>query len=82
MGYVVGYGNVYGLTLRTSTGASAPGRLVIMAAVKNDVAVLFDGFGPRIKPDPAQHPNPAATPLVSLFDLIGNTVTWSGDPAL
>jgi hypothetical protein len=86
IGYTPGYGNVYDLSVAPNGGASVHERLIIIAAVKGNVAVVFVGMGPFQKTDPQtdDHPNPAETPLVSLGDVEENleSVTWPGDSPL
>jgi len=86
VGYTPGYGNVYDLSVAPNGGASVHDRLIIIAAIKGNVAVVFVGLGPFRKTDPQtdDHPNPAETPLINLgdVDLSLKSVIWPGDPAL
>jgi hypothetical protein len=86
LGYTPGYGNVYDLEVAPNGGAAIHERLIIEAAIRNDVAVFFAGMGPYQKTDPNtdDHPNPAETPLVGLgdVDLSLESVRWPGEPPL
>ena len=83
MGYNDGYGNVYDIKFAAAGAQSARRRLIIIAAVKNGLAVELVSIGPY-KPSKsgAGHPNPANTPIVNYFDDIVNTVRFPGDPPL
>lgn len=85
IGYTSGYGNVYDLQVSPGTGQSVHDRLIIMAAVKRGVAVIFVGVGPYKQTNQKDgHPNPADTPLVALGDVEQSleSVAWKGDPPL
>lgn len=82
LGYNIGYGTVYDVTVSPANGQSEHDRLVVYAVTRNGVAVVLVGLGPYKKSSPSSdsHPNPADTPLVELgdFQLNTNTVTWPG----
>jgi zinc-ribbon domain len=84
MGYNDGYGNVYDIRFAVAGGESARRRLIVIAAVKNGLAVELVSVGPfrasNYKDD--LHPNPANTKIVNYFDDIVNTVRFPGDPPL
>jgi hypothetical protein len=86
LGYTPGYGNAYDLSVAPNGGAAIHERLLIVAAIRNNVAVVFAGMGPYRQSDPQNddHPNPAETPLVSLGDvgLSFESVRWPGEPPL
>lgn len=81
LGYNMGYGNVYDVTISPANGQSQHDRLLVFAAVRNGVAVVMTGLGPykQSKPSDGQ-PNPAQTPLVQLGDFEENlnSVTFRG----
>jgi hypothetical protein len=83
LGYTPGYGNIYDLTESPGNGQVLHERLVIMAAVKHGVAVVFTGVGPYRQTSAKNdgHPNPADTPLVGLDDVEQSvmSVIWKGD---
>lgn len=81
LGYTPGFGEVYDVTLASGTGQSIRARLVIVVAVKKNLAVEFWAVGPY-QLQQESHPSPAATPLVLYFSDILNTVTWPNDPPL
>lgn len=83
LGYMDGFGKVYSLSIQPASGQSMDGRLVIMVAVRNNVAVELVGVGPFQKTTYSDgHPNPAQTPIVNWFDLSANSVTWQGETPL
>jgi hypothetical protein len=83
LGYTVGYGNVYDVTVSPGNGSSEHDRLVIFAAIRGSLAVVLVGLGPYVQSSPSQDPqsNPADTPLVELgdFEENVNSVTWPGE---
>ena len=81
LGYTPGFGEIYDVTLASGTGQSIRARLVIVVAVKKDLALEFWAVGPYLLQQES-HPSPAATPLVYYFSDILNTVTWPSDPPL
>jgi hypothetical protein len=82
MGYNAGYGNVYDIAINTANGQSVHGRLIVIAAVKKNVAVTLVSIGPYVKstPDVDDHPNPSDSVMPELFDAIVDTVRFPGDP--
>jgi hypothetical protein len=86
VGYTPGYGAVYDVSVAPGGGASVHERLIVLAAIKNNVGVGVVAQGPYQHSDPQTdgHPNPADTPLVHLpdFQLALKSVTWKGDPPL
>jgi len=86
VGYTLGSGTIYDVNIAPANGQAVHDRLVVMAAVKNGLAVVIVGYGPYQRSDPktADHPDPANTPLVSLadFEETAMSVTWPGDKPL
>lgn len=86
VGYTLGSGKVYDVTVSPANGQSLHDRLVVMAAIKGGVAVVIAGYGPyqQSSPNSSGHPNPAETPLVHLgdFEETAMSVTWPGEPPL
>lgn len=78
LGYNPGWGAVYDLMARSTTGTSVHARLFLMASTKGDTAVVFEGMGPSARSS-GGHPNPSATPLASLFAGLPNGVVMPGD---
>ena len=70
--------------LQSSDGTSQHERVVVLAAVKNDVAVVAAGIGPFH--EFAQggltngHPSGAGVLVALVMDPIVNSVQWKGDP--
>jgi len=82
-GATPGYANVYRINLQASGGQTFEGRLVISAAVKNDLALELVAIGPYVKSTPADgHPNPSNTFITDLADETLKNVYWPGDPEL
>lgn len=86
IGYTPGFGNVYDVSVAPGGGSAQHDRLIVMAAVKNGIAVAMIGLGPyqRSTPESDGHPSPAGTSLVHLgdFEETVKSVTWKGDPPL
>lgn len=84
LGYNMGYGNVYDVTVSPANGQSEHDRLLVYAAIRNGLAVVMMGLGPyKQSSSGGGQPNPAATPLVQLGDFEENlnSVTWPGQRA-
>ena len=83
LGYNLGYGNVYDVTISPADGQSVHDRLLVFASIRHGVAVVLIGLGPyqKSKPSNDSQPNPAETPLVELGDFEENinSVTWKGE---
>lgn len=85
LGYNPGFGAIYEYTSAAGSGQSQRVRVVIMAAVKKDLAVVIHTANVWRKTDPkvdGSHPNPAETWAVFFIDELTNTVTFPGDPRL
>ncbi len=81
LGYYDGFGNVYDVNLASGGGQSIRGRLIVIAAVRKNVAVTLVSVGPYAASSPNDgHPNPSDTYMVDVFDPIVNTVRFAGDP--
>jgi len=82
-GATPGYGNVYRIVLKNNGGQTIEARLVIAAAVKNDLAIELVLIGPYVKSTQADgHPNPSNNPVAPLADEMLKNVYWPGDPEL
>jgi hypothetical protein len=81
LGNNAGYAGIYDYQSTSATSQTEHLRVVIEAAVKNDVAVEVVAVGPYRPPNPATdgHPNPSLTGVTFYLDPIGNTVRWKGD---
>jgi hypothetical protein len=83
LGYTVGYGTVYDVSISPGNGQSVHDRLLIIAAIRRGLAVVLVGLGPYQTSSPSSggQPNPADTPLVQLgdFEENANSVTWPGE---
>jgi hypothetical protein len=85
VGFQPGYGEVDDLYPQSSGGSATRQRLIVMVAVKNNVALVGEALGPY---DPASpggvnddgHPTGASLEVALLFDPLLNSFAWSGDP--
>jgi hypothetical protein len=86
LGYLLGYGNVYDVSVAPANGQAVQDRLVVLASIRQELVVVLVGLGPYEQSSPSSdtHPNPAATPLVHLgeFEESVNSVIWPGEPPL
>lgn len=78
LGFHPGHGAVYDLTQLSASGAPLQTRLIVMAAVHDELAVTLAALGPLDTRQYA-HPNPARTSIVICFTDMTNTITWPGD---
>lgn len=83
LGYMLGYGNVYDVSVSPADGQSVHDRLLVFASIRRGLAVVLIGLGPyqQSSPNSGSQPNPANTPLVQLGDFEENinSVTWPGE---
>jgi hypothetical protein len=79
LGFRDGWGGVYDLIARSSTGVSVHSRLFLIGSVKGSTAVVFEGLGPY-SPSNSGHPNPSGTRLANFFAPLPNDVVMPGDP--
>lgn len=84
VGFQPGYGVVIDNYLQTTTGATEHDRLIIIAAVKHDTALVAIGLGPYHQFSPNGitdgHPSGADSIAALLMDDLVNSFTWKGDP--
>jgi hypothetical protein len=78
LGYNPGFGRVYDTVLRSPAGQSQKARIVVITAIKNDLAVTVLAVGPYVNITQG-HPVPASTKVVILLRTIMATLTWPGD---
>ena len=85
VGYRKGYGAVYDLYPQSTSGSAERDRVIVMAAVKDDLAIVAAATGQyyAFTPDGVNVGHASAANLVvALFaDDPINTVRWPGDPA-
>jgi hypothetical protein len=85
VGYRPGYGMVYDYYPQSANGAAGRDRVFVLAAVKNDLAVVALATSPyfEFSSDGISTGHPSgANALIALFaDDPINTVRWPGDPA-
>lgn len=84
LGFQHGYGVVLDNYLQTTNGATEHDRIVVVGAVKNDVALLAIGVGPfreySAKGLNDGHASGANSFAALLMDQMINSFTWKGDP--
>jgi len=79
VGYEPGYGEVDDFSLEDPNAASTRGRLLVMTAVKNGLALVAVAEGPMIRFTPRTSPHPSAVNMM-IAQLMGNSVnsfTWN-----
>jgi hypothetical protein len=79
VGYEPGYGEVDDFSLENPNAASKRGRLLVMTAVKNGLALVAVAEGPMIRFTPRTSAHPSAVNMM-IAQLMGNSVnsfTWN-----
>jgi len=79
VGYEPGYGEVDDFSLEDPNAASTRGRLLVMTAVKNGLALVAVAEGPMIRFTPRTSAHPSAVNMM-IAQLMGNSVnsfTWN-----
>jgi hypothetical protein len=79
VGYEPGYGEVDDFSLEDPNAASTRGRLLVMTAVKNGLALVAVAEGPMIRFTPRTSAHPSAVNMM-IAQLLGNSVnsfTWN-----
>lgn len=79
IGYAPGYGAVYDLLLSAGSAQPTHTRVILIAAVKGDLAIVLDSIGP-FDAQKLGHPFPAQTHGVICFSPMINTIAWPGEP--
>lgn len=83
VGYRPGYGEVDDVQPQGGQASYAHGRLVVMVAVQNNVAIVASAVGPfePATPDSTGHPTGLGLLAATFFlDPMINTISWQGDP--
>lgn len=83
IGYQPGYGAVYDYSPESGNASAIPERVIVVAAVKRDLAIVAVAAGPydRFSDSfPGGHPISVDTVVGLLIDDPLNTVRWPGDP--
>jgi hypothetical protein len=81
LGYNAGAGGVYEYTFSPTGGTSFPARLLIVASVRNGLAVYLVAIGPIDSDWARPHPNPSETVIGQLMSPLANGITFPGDTA-
>jgi len=79
LGFNAGAGSVYDYTFSATGATSAPARLLVVASVRNGVAVYLVAIGPVDSNWAEGHPNPLETVVGQLMSPLVNGVTFPGD---
>ncbi|TGD90586.1 hypothetical protein BayCH28_01625 [Mycolicibacterium sp. CH28] len=83
VGYQLGYGAVLDVYPQGSNGVARRIRIVVMAAVKNDLALIGAAVGPYRAFRPGDGPNLPSGANLQLAEDLGkyvNSFQWKGDP--
>ncbi|MCI4675186.1 hypothetical protein [Candidatus Mycolicibacterium alkanivorans] len=83
VGYQLGYGAVLDVYPQGSTGLARRNRIVVMAAVKNDLALIGAAIGPYHPFRPGDGPSLPSGANLQLAEDLGkyiNSFQWKGDP--
>jgi hypothetical protein len=83
VGYQPGYGVVLDVYPTSGSGVSTRTRIVILAAVKNDLTLIGAAIGPYRQFTPEDGPGPPSGANVQLAEDLGkyvNSFLWKGDP--
>ena len=83
VGYQLGVGEVLDVYPQSTSGVSKRIRIVVMAAVKNDLALVGAAIGPYHKFGPGDGPGPPSGANLELAEDLGkyvNSFLWKGDP--
>jgi RNA polymerase subunit RPABC4/transcription elongation factor Spt4 len=82
VGYVPGYGGVYDVQSTSADGSASDTRLVVLAAVRNGVAVVVWAHGPMdasfAQSPLLNHPSFVDLDIGLVLDPLVNSVTWTG----
>jgi hypothetical protein len=79
VGYEPGYGEVDDFSNENPNATSTRGRLLVMTAVKNDLALVAVAEGPMLRFTPRTSGHPSAVNMI-IAQLMGNSVnsfTWN-----
>jgi hypothetical protein len=85
VGYQPGYGEVDDYYPQSGGGAATHDRLIVMVAVKNNVALVGEALGTYHPSAPGNendtgHPTGASLEIAQLLDPLINSFSWQGDP--
>lgn len=83
VGYQLGYGAVLDVYPQGSTGVARRNRIVVLAAVKNDLTLIGAALGPYHPFRPGDGPNLPSGANLQLAQDLGkyvNSFQWKGDP--
>lgn len=83
VGYQLGYGAVLDVYPQSASGDSKRIRIVVLAAVKNDLALIGAAVGPYREFGPTSGPGPPSGANLQLAEDLGkyvNSFLWKGDP--
>jgi hypothetical protein len=82
VGYTPGSGAIYAGNWTPLQGQSVAARVAIVAAIRNNVAIVLECEGTQVSESGAQHPDPSALAGDGWCDQTLNTIQWKGQPPL
>jgi hypothetical protein len=85
VGYQPGFGAVYSVTPDSGDGQSNPVRVIVMASVEDNLAIVAVATGIFSQFDSSNgdgHPSPADTPIAIAGDPVIDSVLWPGQTSL
>jgi hypothetical protein len=81
VGYQLGFGEAFQVAPTTASGAAPPGELILMAAVRNGLAVVVLAQGQQVSlVNFDGHPTPARLYVAAYANTVINSIRWPGLP--
>ena len=87
VGYQLGFGEAFNFSPNSGDGQAGTDRVIIMAAIKNGIAIVAIAAGPLVKFGDGQgqlndgHPSIADSVIALGGDPVVNSVNWPGQPS-
>jgi hypothetical protein len=87
IGYQLGFGAAYNFSPNSGNGQAGTDRIIVMASIKNGVAIVAVAAGPLVKFGQGQgqlnvgHPSIADSVVALGGDPVVNSVNWPGQPS-
>jgi hypothetical protein len=81
VGYQLGFGEAFQVAPTTASGSAPPGELILMAAVRNGLAVVVLAQGQQVSlVNYDGHPTPARLYVAAYANTVVNSIRWPGLP--